>query len=86
VGPRLGCGCFAGDRVRDYRYLLGRNLVLMAAAVVAWLEAVDAPPSVSFDVPREGDLLPALLAVLGIVLASWVAVRTVHSLTRNTAR
>ncbi len=29
VGPKLGCGCFAGVSVRDYRYLLVRNVLLM---------------------------------------------------------
>jgi Methylamine utilisation protein MauE len=86
VGPKLGCGCFAGGRVRDYRYLLARNLGLMALAVVAWLEGVDAPSSVSFDVPGGSDVLPAFLVVVGLVFAAWVAVRTLHAVRRNTAR
>jgi hypothetical protein len=86
VGRRLGCGCFAGDRVRDYRYLLGRNLALMAFAAVARLEGVDAPPAVPFALPRESDLLPALLVMLGFALASWVAVRTLTVVRRSSPR
>ncbi|HJS27125.1 MAG TPA: MauE/DoxX family redox-associated membrane protein [Actinomycetota bacterium] len=86
VGPKLGCGCFAGDRIRDYRYLLGRNAVLMAVAAVAWLEGVDAPPSVSFGTPGASDVLPALLVVLGLVLSPLVAIGTLRAIRRSAVR
>ena len=86
VGPRLGCGCFAGDRVRDYRYLLLRNALLMAIASVAWFEGVDAPPAISLARPIGSDLVAALLVVFGLALATWVAVRTILVVRRSSAR
>ena len=86
VGPRLGCGCFAGDRVRDYRYLLLRNALLMAIAAVAWLEGADAPPGISLARPIGSDLVAALLVVFGLALATWVAVRTILVVRRSSAR
>ena len=86
VGPRIGCGCFAGDRVRDYRYLLGRNAVLMAIAAVAWREGVDVPPSVSLGGPGGSEVVAVLLVVLGLALAAWVAVRTLVVVRRSSVR
>ena len=86
VGPKVGCGCFAGDRVRDYRYLLGRNALLMAIAAVAWREGTDAPPVVSLAPPSGSDVVAALLVVLGLVLAVWVVIRTVLVVRRSSVR
>jgi hypothetical protein len=86
VGPRIGCGCFAGDRVRDYRYLLGRNALLMAIAAVAWRRGVDVAPTVSVVRPSGNDVLAAILVVLGLALAAWVVVRTVVVVRRSSVR
>jgi hypothetical protein len=86
VGPKLGCGCFVGDRVRDYRYLLGRDAFLMAIAVVAWREGVDAPALASIGMPRGSDVLPAILVAAGVALAGWVGIRTLVTVRRGSVR
>jgi hypothetical protein len=86
VGPRIGCGCFAGERVRDFRYLLGRNAVLMAIAAVAWRDGADVPPSVSLAGPDRSDAVAMILVVLGLALAGWVAVRTLVVVRRSSVR
>lgn len=72
VGRRLGCGCFGSSATRDYRLLLVRNLALAAVAVVAWLAGDDARVLRSLGSPGGSELVPAVLVLLGLGLATWV--------------
>jgi hypothetical protein len=86
VGRRLVCGCFGSSTGRDYRSLLARNAALAGIAALAWRGAADAPVVRSLGVPAGGDLLPAALAVAGLVLAAWVGARTLVALGRRATR
>ena len=72
AGRRLGCGCFGGSGIRDYRLLLARNLALATVAFVAWRAGEDASLVRSLGEPGLADLLPAALVVVGLALAAWV--------------
>ncbi|MEX0832586.1 MAG: MauE/DoxX family redox-associated membrane protein [Actinomycetota bacterium] len=68
---RLPCGCFGGNALRDYRWMLARNAVLGAFAIAAL-----ARPSPAREIavgPPEA--LPILLATTGIAVVVW-AVRS----------
>ena len=73
-GRRVPCGCFGGDRTRDYRLLLGRNALLSVAAAVVLMQGADGGLVSSILGP---DVLPALLVTAGIglivVLASQIS-------------
>jgi hypothetical protein len=71
-GPQLACGCFGGVATRDYRVLLARNALLGAAAIVAWVAGVDRASVGSLSMPRGDEVLPAALAIGGLVLSAWV--------------
>jgi putative oxidoreductase len=72
VGRRLGCGCFGSSATRDYRLLLVRNLALAAVAIVAWRASDDTPALRSLGSPGGSELVPVVLVVLGLALATWV--------------
>jgi hypothetical protein len=72
VGRRLGCGCFGSSATRDYRLLLVRNLALAAVAIVAWRAGDDTPALRSLGSPGGSELVPVVLVVLGLALATWV--------------
>jgi len=72
VGRRLGCGCFGSSATRDYRVLLLRNLALAGVAIVAWRAGDDAPVLHSLGSPGGSEVVPAVLVVLGLALATWV--------------
>jgi ABC-type amino acid transport system permease subunit len=72
VGRRLGCGCFGSSATRDYRLLLVRNLALAAVAIVAWRAGDDTPALRSLGSPGGSELVPMVLVVLGLALATWV--------------
>ena len=76
VGRRLGCGCFGSSATRDYRLLLVRNLALAAVAIVAWRAGDDAPVLRSLGSPGGSEVVPAVLVVLGLALATWVGSAT----------
>jgi hypothetical protein len=70
-GPRIPCGCFGGRRTLDYRTLVARNagLALAGATVLArggQVRALDA-----LDLPSAGEIVPALLALLGAAALAW---------------
>lgn len=85
-GRRLDCGCFGGAATRDYRLLLARNALLATVAVVAWSEGADARIVGSLHVPSGGELVPAVLVVLGIGVAGWVGVQTLVAMRRGASR
>jgi hypothetical protein len=65
VGDRVPCGCFGRRRSRDVRLLLLRNAGIGLVAVVA----LTGPDRIALDLPRYADVLPAVLAAGGAVLA-----------------
>jgi hypothetical protein len=84
-GPRLDCGCFGTVRVRDYRLLLARNGALAIVALVAWRRGTDTWIGADVVVPSGGELVPAALVALGLVLATLVVVATVRTVRRGMA-
>ncbi|MDQ3957273.1 MAG: hypothetical protein M3273_03005 [Actinomycetota bacterium] len=72
-GGKLPCGCFGGAGSRDYRLMLVRNALLggLAGAALLLPEETLRP----LDAPEGVDLLPAVLAFLGIVLIVWLLVQ-----------
>ena len=78
-GDKLPCGCFGGEKERDYRVLLARNIALLLPAVVLMM---------SGDVSLRGrpgsvELLPALFVVLGITVIGWTAFEVSRALRRG---
>ena len=63
--------------------LLLRNGVLAIVATVAWRAGEDAWALRSLGVPRGSELIPAVIALGGLSLASWVAAQAIHSLGRR---
>ena len=84
-GPRLDCGCFGSARVRDYRLLLARNGVLATVALVAWRRGTDTWIGADVVAPSGGELVPAALVALGLVLATLVVAATVRTVRRGVA-
>ena len=84
-GPRLDCGCFGSARVRDYRLLLARNGVLATVALVAWRRGTDTWIGADVVAPSGGELVPAALVALGLVLATLVVAATVRTVRREVA-
>jgi len=76
---RVPCGCFGGSGETDYRLLLGRNLALLLLAALILMS----PRDVSLAPPTGGDLLPAVLVVVGGVVLVWTAVQTASSFHRR---
>ena len=73
TGDRLPCGCFGRTEERDYRLMLTRNSLLgiLAGAV---LIGGDADGFVADGgAPTAGDLIPALLVAVGVLLVLWMS-------------
>jgi len=86
VGRRLRCGCFGSSATRDYRVLLIRNLALAGVAIVAWRAGDDAPVLRSLGPPVGSDLVPVVLVVVGLALATWVESTAVAASGRRNGR
>ena len=76
-GRRVPCGCFGGDRSRDYRLLLARTGVLCAAAGVVLAAGAEGP---IVDSVRAADLVPMSLVIAGIALMVWLGAQMSGSL------
>jgi hypothetical protein len=85
TGRRLACGCF-GSASRDYRVLLARNLALAGVAIVAWRAGEDASVFASLGAPVGPEWVPAALAVVGLVLATWVGTTALAAAGRRDGR
>lgn len=72
-GVRLPCGCFGARKERDYRLLLARNGSLAVLPAALLLGGHDLTPLSGLVSPSAGDVLPTLLALVGILLALWTA-------------
>lgn len=68
---KLGCGCFGGARIRDYRLLLARNVALAALAAV--VVSSGGYPSAARGLDLGGpSALFWLMSVLGLTAVAWV--------------
>lgn len=76
-GRRVPCGCFGGDRSRDYRLLLARNGVLCGAAALVLIADQD---GAIVGTVGPADLVPLTLVVAGIALVLWLAAEVSGSL------
>jgi hypothetical protein len=72
TGESVPCGCFGARTARDWRLVLGRNALI--AAVAAWVLAQGSGATARWQdlIPRGGQVIPAALAIGGVVVAAWV--------------
>ena len=69
---KLGCGCFGGTRIRDYRLLLARNLALAALAGMIIVSS-GRHPSIARGLDLGGPgALPLLLSILAVIAVAWI--------------
>ncbi len=73
TGDKVPCGCFGKMTERDYRLVVGRNVLLGIAAAIVLLRAGTHSPLEGFAAPEASQVVPAVLVVAGIVLTLWVA-------------
>jgi hypothetical protein len=76
VGPSVPCGCFGGRRELAASTQLLRNTALGSAAILALVAAPDAPVVSWPGMPVGEDLIPAVLATVGVLVAVWTAWRS----------
>jgi hypothetical protein len=82
---QVPCGCFGGRRSRDWKVLVARNLVLLGLAVAT--AVAGAGPRIELPgTPTGSDLLPAVLATAGLLVAGWVAVAVALAFRPGTRR
>jgi hypothetical protein len=60
---KIGCGCFGGSSVKDYRLLLLRNAAVVALAVAVIAGGADVQPPSS--------AIAVLVAAIALVAAAW---------------
>jgi hypothetical protein len=68
---KLGCGCFGGVRIRDYRLLLARNVALVALATVVVSSGRDPSAARGVDLGGPSALL-WLMSALSVIAVAWV--------------
>ena len=68
---KMGCGCFGGTRIRDYRLLLARNVVLMGLAAVVVLSPGGPSTARVLDLGGSSFLL-WLISALALLAVAWV--------------
>jgi hypothetical protein len=83
VGPAVPCGCFGGRTTVPASVQLGRNAALAAAAAIAIVGADDAALVRWPGVPVGDDLVPAVLATVGLAVAVFAAWRSTAWLARG---
>jgi hypothetical protein len=67
---KLGCGCFGGARIHDYRLLLARNIALASLAAVV-VSGRDPSTARGLDLGGPSALL-WLMSALALIAAAWV--------------
>jgi hypothetical protein len=82
-GDKLPCGCFGGASRRDYRTLLVRNSFLGLMAAIILLSQREGSPLGRLSMPDAGELLPALLIGLGVIVALWMVYQVTASARRG---
>ena len=79
---KLGCGCFGGTRIRDYRLLLARNVGLAALAVVIVFGSSGRDPLAvrRLDVGEPGAFiwLISALALIAVIWVLWQVSQRMH--------
>lgn len=78
-GDRLPCGCFGKTKARDFRLMLARNAALAVAAALVLGAPRDARFLAGLAVPQASEIIPAVLVLLGIALALWLAITVASS-------
>jgi hypothetical protein len=68
---KLGCGCFGGVRIRDYRLLLARNVALAGLAAVVVSSGNDPSAARGLDLGGPSALL-WLMSALALSAVAWV--------------
>jgi Methylamine utilisation protein MauE len=68
---KLGCGCFGGAKIRDYRLLLARNVVLGALAAVVVSTSSDPSFTGALDLGGSSGLV-WLISALALLAVAWV--------------
>jgi hypothetical protein len=68
---KLGCGCFGGARIRDYRLLLARNVALASLAAVVVSFGRDPSAARGLDLGGPSALF-WLMSALGLSAVAWV--------------
>jgi hypothetical protein len=68
---KLGCGCFGGSRIRDYRLLLARNVALAALAAVVVSSGGDPSAARGLDLGGPSALF-WLMSAVGLIAVAWV--------------
>lgn len=77
IGPAVPCGCFGGRRSIPASTQLARNAGLALLGGVALVSGVDVPLVRWPGVPVGSDLVPAVLAAGGLLVAGWTAWRSI---------
>ena len=80
-GRRVPCGCFGGDRSRDYRLLLARNATLCIACAAILIAGTDGS---LIDSVSGSDVLPLSLVTAGVAGIVVLATQMVGSLRGDT--
>lgn len=80
-GRRVPCGCFGGDRSRDYRLLLGRNALLCIASAAILLAGTEGSLA---DSVSGSDLLPFAFVTAGAGVIVLLATQLAGSLRGGT--
>ena len=80
-GRRVPCGCFGGNRSRDYRLLLGRNALLCIACAVILFAGTEGSLA---DSVSGSDLLPLTLVSAGVTVIVLLATQLAGSLRGGT--
>ncbi|HEY7476859.1 MAG TPA: MauE/DoxX family redox-associated membrane protein [Actinomycetota bacterium] len=73
LGPDVPCGCFGGRVERGTGWLLARDAGLAALAVVGVAAGVDEPLLRWPGAPGPGEILPMVLATVGIAVGAFAA-------------
>ncbi len=70
---KLGCGCFGGARIRDYRLLLARNVALAVLAALIVFVSSGRDPSAARGLDVGGPIaLLWLISALALIAVAWV--------------
>jgi hypothetical protein len=68
---KLGCGCFGGARIRDYRLLLARNVALATLAAVVVSSGGDPSAARGLDLGGPSALF-WLMSAVALIAVAWV--------------
>ncbi len=77
-GSRLPCGCFGRTKTKDPRAILARNAALVLLCLVTL--ATPAGWLVEPQAPSGGDVLPAALVAIGVLVGAWATIRASSAL------